>query len=67
MVFTVDQTVIWVGCSLLDRENVTVTGNSIIVNITNGLHNIMVYANDTFRNIGVSVNVAFTINARLKK
>lgn len=71
LVFTVDKTVNWTGYSLDGEQNVTVTGNSTltnsmvanvtVANVTSGLHNITVYANDTFGNIGASENITFQV------
>lgn len=71
LVFTVDKTVDWAGYSLDGQQNVTVTGNCAlksgamanftIANMTNGLHSIQIYANDTFGVIGKSETINFTI------
>ena len=59
--FTVDKLVNWTGYSLDGQDNVTVTGNTTLTGLSNGLHNITVYAEDTFGNIGASETIAFTI------
>jgi hypothetical protein len=51
----------WVGYSLDGKKNMTITGNSTIVNLTNDLHSITVYANDTSENMGTSETINFTI------
>jgi parallel beta-helix repeat protein len=61
LVFTVDKAINWTGYSLDGQQNVTITGNTTIANITSGLHNIIVYANDTYGNIGASQIISFTI------
>ncbi len=71
IVFSVDKTINWAGYSLDGKNNVTVTGNSTITNnavtnvtianMTSGFHNITLYANDTFGNVGSSETVNFTI------
>jgi hypothetical protein len=61
LVFTVDKQVNWTGYSLDGEQNVTITGNTTIANMTNGLHSITVYANDTFGNVGASQTITFTI------
>ena len=61
LTFTVDKTVNWIGYSLDDEQNVTITGNTTVANVTNGLHSITVYANDTFGNIGASENITFQV------
>lgn len=61
LVFAVDKSVNWTGYSLDGKQDVTITGNTTIANITNGMHNIIVYANDTFGNICASQNITFAI------
>jgi N-acetylneuraminic acid mutarotase len=60
LVFTTDKSVNWAGYSLDGKQNVTLTGNSTVANMTNGLHSITVYANDTFGNFA-SQTISFTI------
>ncbi|MBT0159480.1 hypothetical protein G4O51_05800 [Candidatus Bathyarchaeota archaeon A05DMB-2] len=60
--FTVNEPVKWVGYSLDGKENVTVTGNSTITNLTNGFHSITVYANDPSGNMGTSQTMNFSVN-----
>ena len=50
------------GYSLDGENNVTVAGNSTITELTNGLHNITVYAEDTFGNIGASETITFNVD-----
>jgi hypothetical protein len=59
--FTVNEPVKWVGYSIDGEKNITITGNSAITNLTNGLHSIIVYANDTSGNMGASQPINFTI------
>jgi parallel beta-helix repeat protein len=61
LVFSVDKQVNWTAYSLDGQQNVTITGNCTIANITNGFHSVTVYANDTFGKIGASENITFTI------
>ena len=62
----------WVGYSLDGQENVTINenekllgidinGNCTISGLTEGLHTITVYANDTFSSMGASKTLTFTI------
>jgi N-acetylneuraminic acid mutarotase len=60
--FTVDKPVNWTCYSLDGQDNVTITGNTTLSGLTNGLHNITVYAEDTFGNVGASETVSFTIS-----
>jgi N-acetylneuraminic acid mutarotase len=61
LVFTVNKQVNWTGYSLDGQETVTITGNTTLSGLTNGLHNITLYAKDTFENTGTSETVSFTV------
>lgn len=60
--FTVDKQVDWIGYNLNGHNNVTIVGNSTIHGLVNGLHNVTVYAKDTFGNEGTSETIAFSVN-----
>jgi N-acetylneuraminic acid mutarotase len=51
----------WMGYSLDGLDNVTITGNITLTGLSNGLHNLTVYAKDAFENVGASETVYFTI------
>jgi hypothetical protein len=59
--FTVDQTVSQIEYSLDGGENVTVTGNTTLTGLTNGYHNVTVYAMNEAGNIGASETTYFNI------
>lgn len=61
LVFNVNKAVSWMGYSLDGKPNVTVTGNTTIANVTSGSHTLIVYANDTFGDMGASQPITFTI------
>jgi N-acetylneuraminic acid mutarotase len=61
LAFTVNKPVVWLGYSLDGQDNVTVAGNATISGLANGLHNVTVYAEDEFGNVGASETVLFTI------
>jgi N-acetylneuraminic acid mutarotase len=61
LVFAVNKPAVWMGYSLDGQDNVTVTGNSTLNGLTNGLHKITVYANDTFGNMCSSETLAFSV------
>jgi hypothetical protein len=61
LVFSTDKTANWTAYSLDGEQNVTVTGNRTIIELKNGLHNVVVYANDSLGNIGASQTINFTI------
>ena len=59
--FFVDKQIDWAGYSLDGNENITITGNSTIANLSNGSHNVTVYINDTFGNAVISKTVMFSV------
>ena len=59
--FTVDKPVVWMGYSLDGQGDVSVTGNSTLTGLANGLHNVTVYAKNEFENIGASETIYFTV------
>ena len=59
--FTVNKQPSWMGYSLDGQQNVTVAGNTTLLELSNGLHNVTVYANDTFGNMGVSETTSFNV------
>jgi N-acetylneuraminic acid mutarotase len=61
LVFSVDKLVNWTGYSLDGQDNVTVTGNTTLSGLSNGLHNVTVHAKDSFENIGASDTVWFRV------
>jgi len=60
---TVSEATFWIGYSLDGQMNVTVGDNTTLVGLSDGVHTITVYANDTAGNVGRSVSVYFTTNA----
>jgi hypothetical protein len=50
------------GYSLDGRDNVTITGNTTLSGLSNGLHNVTVYARDEFENTGASETISFSID-----
>jgi hypothetical protein len=62
LVFSLDKPLIWTGYSLDGKENVTIIGNTTIADLANGLHNVTIYANDTYGNMGVSQTISFTVD-----
>ena len=63
LVFAVDKQVNWVGYSLDGLDNMTITANSTMSGLTNGLHNVTLYAKDEFENIGASETIYFNVEA----
>lgn len=51
----------WVGYSLDGKGSVTLSGNTTLTGLSNGWHNVTVYANDTFGNVYSSQTITFKI------
>ncbi len=51
----------WIGYSLDGQRMVTITGNTTLLDLSFGTHNLTIYANDTTRNLGTSDAVYFAI------
>jgi hypothetical protein len=60
--FTVNKQTSLMGYSLDGRDNVTITGNTTLSGLSNGLHNVTVYARDEFENTGASETISFSID-----
>jgi len=61
LAFAVNKPASWMGYSLDGQDNVTITGNTTLSGLSSGLHNITVYAKDTFENMGTSETITFSI------
>jgi len=61
LAFTVNKPVLWLGYSLDGQETVTITDNATLAGLASGLHNITVYAKDSFENTGTSETVYFSV------
>ncbi len=59
--FTVDEKATWVGYSLDNKANVTVTGDVVLKDLPFGSHNVTLYAEDAVGNMGRSATLFFTI------
>jgi hypothetical protein len=60
--FTVNKTVSQISYSLDGNENITAIGNMTLTQLSNGAHNVTVYATDEAGNIGASQAINFTID-----
>ena len=60
--FTTNEPVSLMSYSLDGQENLTIAGNTTIAGLSNGLHTLTVYANDTVGNIGTSETISFTVD-----
>ncbi len=67
IVFTVDRAVSWEGYSLDGKANVTLSRNETTNGTPNGLHTIVLFANDTSGNMGASQPFYFTVAAPERK
>jgi hypothetical protein len=61
LIFTVSEATAWISYSLDGQANVTITGNTTLTGLPNGLHSLEVYANDTCGNIGLDYTY-FTVD-----
>jgi N-acetylneuraminic acid mutarotase len=66
LTFTVSEQTSWIGYSLDGQDNVTITGNITLSGLSNGLHNLTVYANDAAGNTGTSETIYFTIAQKIE-
>lgn len=57
LTFTVNETTPWIGYSLDRQENVTITGNTTLTDLSYGIHSVTIYANDTAGNMGSSETI----------
>jgi len=62
LTFTVNKPTSWMGYSLDSQENTTITGNTTLTGLSDEVHTIIVYANDTAGKMGSSSKVYFTID-----
>jgi len=61
LIFMVSEATEWMGYSLDGQTNVTITGNTTLTDLPNGLHFLLVYANDTYGNMGLC-NTHFAVD-----
>lgn len=64
LTFTVDESVAWMAYSLDNKANMTTTGNTTLYELSNGLHSLIVYAEDTAGNTGASGIVYFSVDVK---
>jgi N-acetylneuraminic acid mutarotase len=61
--FTLNRGAQWIGYSLDGQANITVTGQTELSNLTQGPHSIIMFANDSAGNMGISNKVDFSIDS----
>ena len=59
--FAANKPTVWVGYSLDEQKNITITSNTTIAVSIGGLHNVTVYAKDALGNIGTSETITFNV------
>ncbi|WGM90588.1 MAG: Ig-like domain-containing protein [Candidatus Bathyarchaeum tardum] len=59
--FTISETVFWIGYSLDGTSNQTISGNTILASLSEGSHNLAVYATDLAGNTGKSDIINFEV------
>jgi len=52
-----------VGYSLDGEDNVTIAGNTTLAGMSDGTHNLVVYAEDIAGDVGASETIAFTVDS----
>jgi N-acetylneuraminic acid mutarotase len=62
LAFTVNKPAVWMGYSINGQDNVTIKGNTTLSGLSNGLHNVTVYAKDEFDNVGASQPMFFAVD-----
>ena len=62
LTYTANRGTAWVGYSLDSQVNITLKGNAEFSNLSQGTHNVILYANDTNGNMGSSSIVYFSID-----
>jgi hypothetical protein len=60
--FTVDEPASWMGYSLDGQTNVTIDGNTTRSGLSDSVHSVLVYVNDTSGNMGSSDIVYFSVD-----
>jgi hypothetical protein len=61
--FTVDQPVSEMAYCLDGQRIMTISGNTTLTGLSNGYHNVTVYATDVFGNVGASETLFFNVDA----
>jgi hypothetical protein len=59
--FTINEPASWMAYSLDQQTNITISGNTTLTGLSEGSHNLIVYANDTAGNMVSSQTIYFTI------
>ena len=62
LAFTVNRGTQWMGYSLDNQANVTIKAETNLFNLSQGTHNVTIYANDSLGNMGYSNTVFFSVD-----
>ena len=62
LAFTTNRGTQWMGYSLDNKANVTLKSETQLSNLTEGAHNVTIYANDSLGNMGSSNTVFFSVD-----
>ena len=62
LAFTINRGTQWMGYSLDNKANVTIAAETRLSGLSQGTHNVTMYANDTFGNMGASTWSSFSID-----
>ncbi|MGW8289149.1 MAG: Kelch repeat-containing protein, partial [Candidatus Bathyarchaeia archaeon] len=62
LVLSVNRPTNWMGYSLDDQQNITITGDTELNDLSEGEHSVIVYVNDTFGNMASSGKVSFSVD-----
>jgi hypothetical protein len=62
LTFILSEPASWIAYSLDNHANVTIPGNSSLTSMNDGIHSVVVYANDTVGNMGQSSLISFTVD-----
>lgn len=62
LVLSMSRLTTWIGYSLDEQDNVSISGDTELLDLSEGNHSLTVYINDTFGNMVSSNNVFFSID-----
>ena len=60
--YTINKPVTWIGYSLTMEANVSLIGQPMLLNATQGANNVVIFANDSLGNMGRSQTIYFSID-----
>jgi hypothetical protein len=64
LVLSVNRATNWIGSSLDNKENITISGDTTLTGLSEGTHKLIVYINDTFGNIVSSDTIFFSVDTK---